>query len=68
MTTVAEVQAAITTLTADLETDSAAALAEFTKLEAEIAAGGTPELEGLKTALEALDTRVKGAASEIPTE
>ena len=70
MTNVAEVEAAIATLKADLETDATAALAEFTKLETEVAEGkgATPEdLTPLKTALEALDTSVKAAVTEIPS-
>ncbi len=71
MTTVAEVQEAITTLTTDLEADAAAAQAEFAKLEKEVEEGHavTPEnLEPLKAALEALDVRVKAAEGTIPTE
>ena len=69
MTTVTEVREALAALTTDLEADAAAALAEFQKLEAEVAAGNTtPELEPLKTAIEALDSKVKAAASEVPTE
>ncbi|HXJ92643.1 MAG TPA: hypothetical protein VMT20_07145 [Terriglobia bacterium] len=71
MTTVAEVQEAIATLTADLEADSAAAVAEFAKLEKEVEEGKPAtgeDLTPLKEAIEALDARVKSAASSIPTE
>lgn len=70
MTTVEEVQTAINTLTADLEADAAAAKAEFEKLEKEVTEGKpvTQEnLEPLKTAIEALDARVKTAEGTIPT-
>ena len=70
MTTVTEVTEQLTTLTADLEADSTAALAEFAKLEKEVEEGkATPEsLEPLKTLIEGLDAKVKAAASAIPTE
>jgi hypothetical protein len=64
--TVEEVTAALTALTTDLEALAAAASTEFTKLEQEVEAGQVPQdLEPLKTAIEALDTRVKAAV--VPT-
>jgi hypothetical protein len=63
----------LTTLTTDLEADATAAQAEFTKRcwqgQPSLAEGKvTPEsLEPLKSLVEGLDTKVKAAASEIPT-
>lgn len=69
MTTVEEVQAALSTLTTDLQTDAAAALAEFSKLEAEIAEKAPEvDLTPLKESIETLDTKVKTAKESIPTE
>ena len=66
---VEEVLATLTTLTTDLEADAAAAVEEFGKLAKEIEAKAPEvDLEPLKTAVEALDTRVKAAAGSIPTE
>lgn len=67
MASVEEVTAALTTLTADLEGLATSAKAEFAKLEEEVAAGKAPELEPLKAAIEALDTKVKTASGEVPT-
>ncbi len=67
MATVEEVQAALTTLTTDLEGLAATAKAEFAKLEEEVAAGKPPELTPLKESIEALDAKAKAAASGIPT-
>jgi len=69
MTTVTEVQEAVTTLATDLEADATTALAEFTKLEAEIAEKA-PEvnLTPLKESIEAIDTKAKTAKESIPTE
>lgn len=67
--TVTEVQEAVTTLTTDLEADAAAALTEFTKLEAEIAEKAPEvDLTPLKESIVALDTKAKEAATKIPTE
>ena len=68
--TVEEVQAAIATLTSDLEADAAAAQAEFARLEKEVEEGKPVEqanLAPLKEAIEALDARVKSAEGTIPT-
>ena len=67
MASVEEVTAALAALTTDLETLAASAKAEFAKLEEEVAAGKAPELEPLKAAIEALDTKAKAAAAEVPT-
>ena len=70
MTNVAEVTAAIATLTADLEASATAAMSEFTKLETEVGEGKGPtpeDLTPLKEALEALDVKVKAAETTIPT-
>lgn len=65
-TTVEEVQTALTTLTTDLEGLATTAQAEFSKLEAEVAAGNTqPDLTPLKESIEAIDTKVKSAV--VPT-
>ena len=68
MTTVDEVQAALTTLTTDLEADAATATAEFTKLETELSEKGVEvNLTPLKEAVEGIDGKVKAAAANIPT-
>lgn len=67
-TTVEEVQTALTTLTTDLEGLATTAQAEFAKLAQEVEAGNAqPDLEPLKTAIEAIDSKVKSAASDVPT-
>lgn len=67
MTTVDEIKVLIEQLTADLEQDAAQAVAEFEKLEKEIAEGAAPNLEPLKDAITALDTKAKAAKEKIPT-
>ena len=66
MTTVDEVQAALTTLTTDLEGLASTAQAEFAKLEQEVAEGtAQPDLTPLKESIEAIDQKVKSAV--VPT-
>lgn len=65
MATVDEVQAALATLTADLEGLATSAQAEFAKLEAEITAGTPPNLEPLKEAIDNIDAKVRAAV--VPT-
>jgi ABC-type transporter Mla subunit MlaD len=61
MATVEEVQAALATLTSDLEGLATAAQAEFAKLEAEVLAGNPPNLDPLKEAIDGIDAKVKAA-------
>lgn len=68
MTTVAEVQAAVTQLTTDIEADIAAVNTEFARLEQQVSEGVSPDLEPLKVAVESLDQKVKSAEGEVPTE
>ena len=68
MTSIEEVQASLDTLTTDLTAIAATAKAEFAKLEEELAAAGTPvNLEPLKASIDAIDTAVKSAEAQIPT-
>jgi uncharacterized protein YaaN involved in tellurite resistance len=59
--TLEDVTTALTTLTTDLEALATTAQAEFAKLESEVAAGTPVNLDPLKEAVDALDTRVKAA-------
>lgn len=68
MATVEDVLTTLTTLTTDLEALAAIASAEFAKLEEEAAAAGnvTPaQLDAVKGAIEAIDTKVRGVV--VPT-
>ena len=65
MASVESIEAQLVALTTDLEALAATATAEFTKLEEEVAAGTPPNLEGVKAAIEAIDTKVKAAV--VPT-
>ena len=68
MASIEEVQEALATLTSDLEGLASTASAEFAKLEEELSAEKVEvDLGPTKEAIEALDSRVKGAAGEIPT-
>jgi outer membrane murein-binding lipoprotein Lpp len=67
-TTVEEVQASLTTLTTDLEGLASTAQAEFAKLEQEVSEGtAQPDLGPLKASIDAIDAKVKSAASDVPS-
>lgn len=68
-TTIIEVQEAVATLTADLETDAAQAKAEFAKLAAELAEKAPEvDLTPLEESINALDAKAKSAKEAIPTD
>ena len=66
MASVEDLMNSLAQLKADLEGLVTAAQAEFNKLEQEVQAGGTPvNLDGVKEAIDNLDTAAKGVV--VPT-